>query len=74
MRSVFSEKFDLGTNNSVKLQVILSRDWLCKVLGYNNICIESDSTLVVGWFQSKVCPIWYLWDFWKELKAELKDI
>lgn len=76
MRAVlFSlEKFNLITNNSAKLQAPLSETWLCKDLSYNNICIDSNLNLVVGWIQSKLCPIWYLWDFWEELEVELKDI
>lgn len=49
MRVAFSEKIEPWTNNSAQLQALLSGVRLCKALGFNNICIESDSTLVVGW-------------------------
>lgn len=51
MRVAFSKKFKAITNNSAKLQALFSGIRLGKESGYKNICIQTNSTLVVGWLQ-----------------------
>ncbi|KAF5464702.1 hypothetical protein F2P56_014758 [Juglans regia] len=71
MKAAFFEKLEPGTNNGVELRAITSDVRLCKELGYQNICIESNLELVVSWLITRVCTTWYLWDFWELLEEEL---
>ncbi|KAJ0074622.1 hypothetical protein Patl1_37562 [Pistacia atlantica] len=64
-RRAFSSSFGHGTNNEAELRALLAGISLCKKLGFNQINIESDSTLIVSWLSSRKCMAWYLWDYWE---------
>lgn len=59
IKATFLEKIVLGTHNSVEFQAIVSGIRLRKELVFQNICIELDFALVVGWLKAKFCSIWY---------------
>lgn len=40
---------------------------VCKEMGFSQVTIECDSSLVVSWLKNQRCTAWYLWDFWDEL-------
>lgn len=46
--AAFSKRFRDGTNNGTKLQALISGLRFCQELGLVNVCLESDSELVVG--------------------------
>lgn len=57
---VFSKKFEDETKNGAELKASTSRIKLCKELQLNKVCIESDSKIVVGWLEKKLCSLcWY---------------
>lgn len=58
-------------NNGVELQDLICGIRLCKHMGYQNIQIESDSELIVGWLKNKICSSWHLWDIWENLEEIL---
>ncbi|KAJ0029811.1 hypothetical protein Pint_13441 [Pistacia integerrima] len=70
----FSSSFGHGTNNEVELRALLAGISLCKELGFNQINIENDSTLIVSWLSSRKCTAWYLWDYWVDLLILLIDV
>ncbi|KAL5999771.1 hypothetical protein ACLOJK_038056 [Asimina triloba] len=41
---------------------------------YVNVIVESDSKIVVDWFQAGKCTLWYLWDFWDECIKEMQGM
>lgn len=45
-----------------------------KDLGFDNIVIETDSELVVGWLKMNSCSAWYLWDYWERLEEALQGM
>ena len=73
-KAAFSSHFGNGTNNSAELKAILEGIRLCKRLLYFNVIIESDSRIVVDWLRKGRCTLWYLWDFWEDLVAELEGV
>lgn len=60
LKAAFSKNFEIGMNNGTKLQTLISGIRLCKEMEYQNIHIESDTELVVGWLQKNLCSSWYL--------------
>ncbi|KAF5468900.1 hypothetical protein F2P56_013011 [Juglans regia] len=54
----FSSCFGHGTNNEAELRALISGLALCKELGFTQISIESDSSLVVSWLSSRKCTAW----------------
>ncbi|KAK0598914.1 hypothetical protein LWI29_000693 [Acer saccharum] len=72
--AAFSSFFGNGTNNSAELKAILEGIRLCKRLLHFNVIIESDSRIVVDWLRKGRCSLWYLWDFWEDLVAELVGV
>lgn len=68
----FSKRF--GTNNGAKLQTLINGICLCHDLTLVNVCIESDSALVVGWMEGNRCTTWYLLNYWEFLKKALQGI
>lgn len=69
---ILKKKLELRMNNGAELQALTSGVWLCKELGHQNICIEINSELVVGWLNAKCCSSWYLWDVQKLFEEELQ--
>ncbi|KAJ0094336.1 hypothetical protein Patl1_15029 [Pistacia atlantica] len=63
-----------GTNNEAELKALIAGVSLCKELGFSQLNIESDSTLVVSWLSSRKCTAWYLWDYWDELLSLLREV
>ncbi|TXG69366.1 hypothetical protein EZV62_004301 [Acer yangbiense] len=72
--AAFSSFFGNGTNNSAELTAIMEGIRLCKRLLHFNVIIESDSRIVVDWLRKGRCSLWYLWDFWEDLVAELVGV
>lgn len=58
-----SKKLGNGTSNGAEVQALISGIRLCHDLNFVNVCIESDSTLVVGWMKGNRCTPWYLWRY-----------
>ncbi|KAI9197531.1 hypothetical protein LWI28_000037 [Acer negundo] len=73
-KAAFSSCFGNGTNNSAELKAILEGIRLRKRLLYFNVIIESDSRIVVDWLRKGSCTLWYLWDFWEYIVAELEGV
>lgn len=71
LKATFSKKFEVGTNKGAELQLLISGIRLYKTLGIENIIIEIDFELVVGWIRKNLCSSWYLWDFLEHLRDEL---
>lgn len=40
----------------------------------DNVVIESDSMVIVGWLQIKVCSLRYLWNFWEDILQALEGL
>ncbi|KAK0596383.1 hypothetical protein LWI29_015201 [Acer saccharum] len=72
--AAFSSFFGNGTNNSAELKAIMEGIRLCKRLLHFNVIIKSDSRIVVDWLRKGRCSLWYLWDFWEDLVAELVGV
>ncbi|XP_040995994.1 uncharacterized protein LOC121242162 [Juglans microcarpa x Juglans regia] len=73
-KGAFVCHFGFGTSNGASLKAFLGGVKLCKRLRYADIIIESDSKVVVEWFRSRRCSLWYLWDFWDELISEMEGL
>ncbi|KAJ0018521.1 hypothetical protein Pint_09996 [Pistacia integerrima] len=73
-KGAFSSSFGHGTNNEAELRALLASVSLCKELGFNQLNIESDSSLIVSWLSSRKCTAWYLWDYWDDLLILLRDV
>lgn len=73
-KPAFLEKFKNETNNEAKLQALISGISMCKTLDIQNIIIETNSELVVGWLKKNHCSAWYLWNFQESLQVELQVI
>ncbi|KAJ0086550.1 hypothetical protein Patl1_07518 [Pistacia atlantica] len=73
-KGAFSSYFGQGTNNEAELKALIAGVSLCKELGFSQLNIESDSTLVVSWLSSRKCTAWYLWDYWDELLSLLREV
>ena len=63
----FSKFFGSCSNNEAELRAVVEGISICKHLGYDGIDIECDSNIVVSWIRSRICNLWYLWDFWDQL-------
>ncbi|TXG59223.1 hypothetical protein EZV62_013796 [Acer yangbiense] len=72
--AAFSSFFGNGMNNSAELKAIMEGIRLCKRLLHFNMINESDSRIVVDWLRKGRCSLWYLWDFWEDLVAELVGV
>ncbi|KAK1564397.1 hypothetical protein Q3G72_002354 [Acer saccharum] len=63
----FSKFFGLCSNNEAELRAVVEGISICKHLGHDGIDIECDYDIVVFWIRSRICNLWYLWDFWDQL-------
>ncbi|XP_041001562.1 14.7 kDa ribonuclease H-like protein [Juglans microcarpa x Juglans regia] len=63
----FSKFFYSCSNNEAELQAVIEGIKICRQRGLMCIDIECDSLLVVLWIRSRICTVWYLWDYWDEL-------
>lgn len=67
----FLEKLVPRTNNSVKLQPLLSGIYFYVESWVQRTNIWSDSSLIASWLKAKSWTMWYLWNFGEELEEEL---
>lgn len=70
--SCFSKFFGDCSNNEAELQAVVEGLRHCQQLGVTDIDVECDSVVVVAWIFSKNCTVWYLWDFWDQLRSLLE--
>lgn len=42
--------------------------------GIRNIMVEIDSKIIVIWIKVGNCSLWYLWEYWDEIKRLFFDI
>ncbi|TXG47764.1 hypothetical protein EZV62_027058 [Acer yangbiense] len=63
----FSKFFGSCSNNEAELRAVVEGISICKHLGHDGIDIECDPDIVVSWIWSRICNLWYLWDFWDQL-------
>ncbi|KAK1568346.1 hypothetical protein Q3G72_023379 [Acer saccharum] len=68
----FSKFFGSCSNNEAELRAVVEGIFICKHLGHDGIDIECDYDIVVSWIRSRICNLWYLWDFWDQLIDLLK--
>ena len=59
----FAHCYGQATNTIVESRAVIDDLRICKQLGLRNFVIESDSSVIVGWFLASVCNYWNLWDF-----------
>ncbi|KAG6673010.1 hypothetical protein I3842_16G088800 [Carya illinoinensis] len=70
----FSKFFGTCSNKEAELRAVVEGIKICKQMGYNHIDIECDSVVVVDWITSRKCSVWYLWDFWEQLRSMLEGL
>ncbi|KAF5443062.1 hypothetical protein F2P56_035654 [Juglans regia] len=73
-KAAFSSHFVHGTNNEGELRALIEGVGVCKEMGFTNITLECDSSLVVNWLKCQRCSMWYLWDYWDELLDNLQGL
>lgn len=57
LKVAFSKKFEIGMNNGVELQAMISGKKLGKTLGIWNVIIETNLELVIGWIRKNQCSL-----------------
>lgn len=59
----FFENYGFSTNMKAELGALLSGVRLCSALGYSQIEMEGDSSMIINWVQRWSCTVWYKWRF-----------
>ncbi|KAG2666238.1 hypothetical protein I3760_15G047900 [Carya illinoinensis] len=65
----YSMDLGQGSNNYAELKGLLEGVRRCCRYGFLQVYIEVDSQLLVNWVTKGACNIWYLEDFWDELRV-----
>ncbi|XP_042964506.1 uncharacterized protein LOC122298703 [Carya illinoinensis] len=64
----FAHHYGVATNTVAECRALLDGLRLCKNLGLHDVIVESDSKVVLSWLASGICRLWFLWDFWEEIR------
>ncbi|KAK0578668.1 hypothetical protein LWI29_014125 [Acer saccharum] len=59
--------YGVATNSIAEGLALLDGLRMAQQRGLRNLLVESDSKVVVGWLNSGICNLWYMWDFWEEI-------
>ncbi|XP_042964017.1 uncharacterized protein LOC122298309 [Carya illinoinensis] len=71
IHSAYSVFLGHGSNNYAELRSLLEGVRRCHQFGFRRVEIEIDSQMIVRWCTKGQCTIWYLEDFWEELRGLL---
>ncbi|KAK0578412.1 hypothetical protein LWI29_009957 [Acer saccharum] len=63
----FVHLYGVATNSIAEGLALLDGLRMVQQRGIRNLLVESDSKVVVGWLNSGICNLWYMWDFWEEI-------
>ncbi|KAK0585848.1 hypothetical protein LWI29_034921 [Acer saccharum] len=63
----FAHSYGVTTNSIVEVLALFDGLRMVQQRGLQNLLVQSDSKVVVGWLNSGICNLWYMWDFWEEI-------
>lgn len=64
----FFAHYELVSNIVAEGRALLDGLKLAYNLGIHNIIVESDSAILVQWIKDGKCSLWYLWDYWDDVR------
>ncbi|XP_042958003.1 uncharacterized protein LOC122293491 [Carya illinoinensis] len=66
---IFAYSTKLGNSSSIAIEIkaILQGLKICQERRIKGVIVETDSLMVVQWFSSDKCGVWYLEEFWEEI-------
>ncbi|XP_042962616.1 uncharacterized protein LOC122296885 [Carya illinoinensis] len=70
----FAHPYGYATNTIAEFKALLDGLWLFERLRLRDVLVESDSLAVMNWLASRICRLWFLWDFWEEIKELAHEI
>lgn len=64
----------MASNTVAECRALFDGLRLCKRLRLQDVLVYSDSSVVMNWLASGICRLWFLWDFWEEIKELANEI
>lgn len=65
----FATHYGQVSNNVAEGRALLDGLKLAQQLGIRDIMVELESKVIVRWVKVGKCNLWYLWDYWDDLKS-----
>lgn len=47
---------------------------LAHQLGIQDLMLESNSKVILGWINFEKCNLWYFWDYWDDIKQFFSEL
>ncbi|KAG2663975.1 hypothetical protein I3760_16G057900 [Carya illinoinensis] len=64
----FGHHYRTATNTVAECRALLDGLRLCKELRFQDVLVGSDSSVVMNWLAFGIFRLWFLWDFWEEIR------
>ncbi|XP_042973021.1 uncharacterized protein LOC122304823 [Carya illinoinensis] len=70
----FVHHYRVATNTVAECCALLDSLRICKNLRLHNVLVKLDSLVIMSWLASRICRLWFLWNFWEEIKEISMEI